>query len=192
MKRRRKRKCLHCGELYGPDLRTRDRQKHCSQPECRRASKAWRQRRWLSKPENQDYFRGPDQVARVQRWREAHPGYGPNKRPVSEKPLQDDCPPQPTGAEGFNAELNLHALQDDCLMQPAVVLGLISNLTGSTLQDDIARTIRHLHARGQIILGNGPGMEPKGTEHDEQTNLMCAAEAEGPRTVQLGRSPPGT
>ena len=46
-----------------------------AKPGCRKASKADSQRRWLQKPENRDYFRGPEHVQRVQRWREAHPGY---------------------------------------------------------------------------------------------------------------------
>jgi hypothetical protein len=88
-KRIRKRKCRHCGQLYSPDPRTRDRQKHCSQPECKRASKAWRQRRWLSKPENKEYFSGPQSAARVKAWRTAHPGYR-RKGPKTENVLQDE------------------------------------------------------------------------------------------------------
>jgi hypothetical protein len=62
--------------MYYPDPRTADRQRYCSAAECKRASKRMRQQKWLSNPENRDYFKGPDQVARVQQWRKAHPGYG--------------------------------------------------------------------------------------------------------------------
>ena len=117
--RRRKRKCLHCREFFLPDPRTHDRQRHCSAPACKRASKTWRQRRWLSKEENQDYFRDAKNVDRVRQLRQAHPGYWRRGRRLSE-----------------------NALQDDYLMQPAVVVGLISTLTGSALQDDIASTLR--------------------------------------------------
>jgi hypothetical protein len=50
--------CLHCKELFVPNARLWWHQQFCSKPECRQASKAQSQRRWLSKPENQDHFRG--------------------------------------------------------------------------------------------------------------------------------------
>jgi hypothetical protein len=42
------------------------------------------QKRWLQKPENQDYFRGSQNVQRVQRWRKANPGYW--RRKPQDKP----------------------------------------------------------------------------------------------------------
>jgi len=50
MKRGTRRKCLCCGSLFRPDPRNRRHQRYCSQPACRKASKAASQRRWLSKP----------------------------------------------------------------------------------------------------------------------------------------------
>ena len=63
------RKCLCCGEFFDLDHRNRDRQKFCSAPACRRASKASSQAAWLTKPHNAAYFRDPVHVARVQAWR---------------------------------------------------------------------------------------------------------------------------
>ena len=88
MTKRRRRKCLNCQRLFRLDPRNIRHQRYCSQGQCRAASKAASQRRWLDKPENRDYFRGPDQVARVQRWRAEHPGYG-RKRALKADPLQD-------------------------------------------------------------------------------------------------------
>ena len=56
MKRRRRRKCWHCGDLFHPDPCNRYHQKCCSEPACRKASKAASQRRWLAKPRHRDYF----------------------------------------------------------------------------------------------------------------------------------------
>ena len=75
MSTRRRRKCRDCGRLFRPDPRNLRHQRYCSAKECRRASKAASQRRWLAKAENRDYFRGPEQMARVRAWRAAHPGY---------------------------------------------------------------------------------------------------------------------
>jgi hypothetical protein len=52
MKRRRRRKCRHCGELFHPDPRNQYHQKYCSEPACRRASKTASQKRWLAKSHN--------------------------------------------------------------------------------------------------------------------------------------------
>jgi hypothetical protein len=186
----RQRKCRHCGQLYSPDPRTRDRQKHCSQPECKRASKAWRQRRWLSKPENKEYFSGPQSAARVKQWRAEHPGYR-RKRPKTESALQDDCCAQSVDQQTDNARFNPLVLQDDCSLQNPLVVGLIASLTGSVLQDDIAVFIRRTHAYGQQILGLAPGMENGGCDEDQQTVTMPRAGSPGSRPVQLGGSSAG-
>jgi hypothetical protein len=75
MRRTRRRKCPHCQALFQADARNRGRQKYCSKPSCRLAAKAARQRRWLAKPENQNYFRDPQNAARARAWQDAHPGY---------------------------------------------------------------------------------------------------------------------
>jgi hypothetical protein len=150
MQRGRRRKCLCCQELFRPDPRNRRHQRYCGKPACRGASHAASQRRWLSKPENRDYFRGPFNVARVQAWRRTHPGYaqraGKHLRPA----LQDDSCAQVVDSSSHSASL---ALQEIISAQPVVLLGLIAHLTDSALQDDIALTSRRLLQLGQDILG---------------------------------------
>jgi hypothetical protein len=74
MKRSAKCKCVHCSELFLPDFRNRGRQRHCAKPECRKVARRSSQHRWLAKAENQNYFRGPENSARVREWRARHPG----------------------------------------------------------------------------------------------------------------------
>jgi hypothetical protein len=74
----KRRKCCNCNELFIPDPRNAKRQRY-----CRKASKAASQRRWLQKPENQDYFSGPQNVKRVQLWREANPRYWRGKHKIT-------------------------------------------------------------------------------------------------------------
>jgi len=144
-------KCFHCQQLFIPDARNATRQRYCSKPGCRKHSKADSQRRWLQKDENRDYFRGPEHVQRVQRWREAHPGYWrrAKRSPVA---LQDPLIPQ----VAVN-KINIHsvpkdALQDLSILQPAVMVGLIAQMTGFALQDDIARAARRMQQLGNDIL----------------------------------------
>lgn len=73
-------KCANCHQPFRPDPRNAWQQRYCGAQACRAASKADSQRRWLGKPENRDYFRGPEHVERVRAWRHAHPGYG-RRRP---------------------------------------------------------------------------------------------------------------
>lgn len=82
--------CKNCNEPFNPDYRNRERQKYCDKPECRKASKTNSQKRWLNKPENQDYFRGSNNVDRVREWRRKNPGYSRKKSSTS-KTLQDSC-----------------------------------------------------------------------------------------------------
>jgi len=157
-------KCLFCGETFQADARNAKHQKYCSQPLCRKASKAASQRAWLAKPENQAYFRGPENVARVQSWRAAHPTYWRRKSvPKVKTPLalQDVCHAQPVELKSDSPTLAHPALQDalqDLLSaQPAALIGFIAQFTGSALQEDIARTSRRLVKLGQDILAGRVG-----------------------------------
>ena len=69
-------KCANCHQAFRADARNAWHQRYCKAPACRAASKAASQCRWLAKPENGGYFSGPEHVARVRAWRQAHPGYG--------------------------------------------------------------------------------------------------------------------
>ncbi len=68
-------KCRCCRLFFQPDPHNPKRQFYCLAPECRRASKAASQRRWLRKPANRNYFRDAENVERVRAWRKANPGY---------------------------------------------------------------------------------------------------------------------
>src|SRR5260370_7333937 len=65
MKCSAQRKCKHCSEFYFPDRRNVHHQRYCSEPACRKQSKAESQRRWLQKPDNQNYFCGSHNSQRV-------------------------------------------------------------------------------------------------------------------------------
>ena len=156
--------CLFCAKQFRPDARNAKHQTYCSEPACRKASKAASQRAWLGKPENQDYFRGAQNVARVQSWRAARPEYwrrpgvSTRREPLA---LQDLCPAQAIELKVDSSTLGQTALQDalqDLLAdQPAVLIGFIAQFTGSALQDDIARTSRRLVQLGQDILAGRIG-----------------------------------
>ena len=151
------RKCPHCEEFFVPDARNRKRQHYCAKPACRRASKAESQRRWLSRPENADYFRGADNAARARAWQAAHPGYWKKRRKRAAVVLQDDCRAQATGTQAVTASDRGAVLQDDWQRQPPLVIGLIAHLAGVTLPEDIAAMTGQLIAKGQAVLGVVPG-----------------------------------
>ena len=156
-------RCLFCEEMLRPDARNARHQKYCSAAPCRKASKAASRRAWLAKPENQDYFRGPENVARVQSWRASHPGYwrrakgGRQEPPSKPLALQDLCPAQVLESVGDAQAVLQPALQDLLLDQAAVLIGFIAQFTGSALQDDIVRSTRRLVELGHDILAGRIG-----------------------------------
>jgi hypothetical protein len=152
-----KRKCLHCKEFFRADHRNLHHQRYCSKVACRRQSKAESQRRWLQKPENQNYFRGPDNCQRVKDWRKGNPGYWRKKKSEPREALQEVCQVQATQSEQLSDKKVPDALQDLFEMQPLVIVGLISTMTGSALQEDIAATTRVLLRKGQDILAMRSG-----------------------------------
>ena len=146
----RRSKCRNCRQLFKADARNRGRQKYCSRPICRAASKSHCQQRWLARPENQDYFRDAENAERVRRWQRAHPGYWRDTARYRRRTLQDPCRVQ---AVDRTEDTGLLALQDAMRQQGPVLLGLIATLTDSALQEDIAATSRRLLQLGQDILG---------------------------------------
>jgi hypothetical protein len=153
MKRRRTCKCVHCGELFEADLRNLGRQKCCGKSACRAVLKAARQRRWLERPENREYFRGAVHVERVRAWRARHPGYWRRTASPPADALQDAHTLQGADPARDSDPLAAAALQDVLRLQGPVLIGLIAHLADTTLQEDIAAAGRQLLQLGQDILG---------------------------------------
>jgi len=148
-----RRKCRCCLKLFHPDPRNRYHQRYCPAPACRAASKAASQARWLAKPENQDYFRGPVNAARVQAWRSRHPGYWRKGRRTGAA-LQDLSTAQPIVSTAKTNHSARSPLQEVLTAQPAVLIGLIAHIVGTPLQDDIVRATGRLLRLGQDILSS--------------------------------------
>jgi hypothetical protein len=185
----KRKRCLHCKCLFILDARNAYHQRFCQKPDCRKASKRASQRRWLNKTENQDYFRGVQNVQRVRQWRQAHPGYWRRKRSAGPDALQDRLTTKPVENNDKNPELQSHALQDLLTAQPAVLIGLIAHFTGDALQDHIALTLRHLQQLGQDIVSATTPI--KGGHHGYQKADLPVPSAKGSPTVQLGGPSPG-
>lgn len=162
-------KCLHCREFFVPCSNNRRTQRYCSKAECRKASKAAAQARWLNKPQNRCYFRGLENVDRVRRWRERHPGYWRKKRPPPAAALQDLVPIELSQIEPVTLnEVGLiagdfmfnepprapdaAALQDLASVQVPLLAGVVSLLIGDALQDRFAVFARELVDRGKRVL----------------------------------------
>jgi len=175
MKSSLRRKCRHCKLLFLPERRNAHHQRYCSQPACRRQSKAESQRRWREKPQNQNYFRGKENCERVRQWRQRHPGYSRKKKSSPEEALQDLCMSQPAQSQRLADPDLSAALQDVFVMQPAVLVGLISTMTGSALQDDIAIATRALFRKGQDILGPNAPVQNPAYRHEQTSPLSAAA-----------------
>ena len=150
----RRRKCLSCRHVFSADYRNGHHQRYCSKLDCRKASKRASQRRWHRKTKNRSCDCGTERVAKVQAWRQRHPGYWKRKpKPISA--------PQPTDAQSVNPEERSHnattpqisPLRDLSLAQNPAFVGLLSMVTGRTLRDDIAATTRQLLLMGENILG---------------------------------------
>ncbi|MBT3179150.1 MAG: hypothetical protein HN978_21800 [Desulfobacula sp.] len=191
MKKIKKKKCRHCRWLFEPDHRNWKKQNYCRKTPCKKASKKASQKKWLSKPENEDYFRSSDNVERVQKWREDTPEYW--KRSKRSITLQELLTLQDTenkeNIDQNDAQPQKHALQDFLMAQSPVIIGLIYNLTGSALQEDIANTLLRMQQFGQEILF--PETQNKGGVHDCKKSNFKTKSPEDTQQLQLDRSPAG-
>lgn len=169
-------KCLCCQEVFRPSPGNRGRQKYCSRSECRQASKQESQRRWLAKPDNQDYFRGSGHVERVRAWRQANPGYWRKRRRPGREPLQDFAPHQPVNnqqvVDDDPKELFVRTLQDIGQVQAPLLVGIVAQFIDSPLQEDIVGYVRRMVAKGQDLLGMTSSRSIHSTSrlHDRKTN----------------------
>lgn len=155
MERFRKRKCRCCRDLFVPDHRPTRRQRYCAKEACRQASKAASQRRWLRKPENRDYFCGPEHTERKRRWRAEHPEQARKRGAKPRNMPQDVMPSQVAGNVGEYGDLANRVPQDVMVTQPLVLVGLIAKLTDCTSQDEIAKASLNLLRLGQDIMRGG-------------------------------------
>ena len=185
-----RKKCRHCRKLFVPDHRNRSRQKYCGLPECQMASKAASQKKWLNKPENQDYFQGPEHVERVRQWRKKNPKYWKSKSKTTLVALQDPLIAQQTENNKDICQITDNTLQDSLITQPSVLIGLISNFIGSALQDDIANTLLRLQQSGRDILNRQQTF--KGGQDDCEITDFNQPGPQGAQKLQLDRPPPGT
>ena len=182
-------KCKNCHPFFLPDLRNARHQEYCLKVECRSASKKASQRKWLNKPENQDYFCGPDNVKRVQQWRSIHPGYW-RKKPANKTALQDLLICQPAEKTEDSGKGESTALQDLLIAQPFVLLGLIANLTGTGLQDDIDFTLRRLQQLGRDVAHQYTTCS-KGGLYGVKVSHLSQTRSPGAQAVQLDRPSAG-
>lgn len=169
-------KCLKCGEFYQPDARNRGRQKYCTKPECRSASKRESQRRWSAKPQNRDYFKGRANVERVQAWRAEHPGYWRRKGSAAAVALQEISIEQDVEHQKEAEQDVSPPLQDLLKSQDPLVVGLVIQLADTALQEDIAGLTQRLITRGRAAMGQCPGgpIYAK-TNPRRTTGAACAA-----------------
>jgi len=69
--------CCNCRKKFTLDKRNYVKQRYCNASECRKASKKYSQKKWLKK--NSNYFKGKENIKRVQDWRARNPKYWKRK-----------------------------------------------------------------------------------------------------------------
>jgi len=115
-----------------PNRRNWWHQKFCFKPECRKASKAQSQRRWLSQPENRDVFRGSENVERVRQWRAKNPGYW-KRSPKGQGTLQEVFPAQVPENTELKKRTSLPPLQDFRRVARSSAVGAYRTFAGLTV-----------------------------------------------------------
>ncbi len=141
-KKIRRRKCKNCDDLFKPDPRNLKRQKFCRKLECKEASKRYSQQKWLTKPKNKGHFSGPENVIRVQQWRQQNPGYWKREKlekttSLIEGALQETLSLKTIAGKGFSSDLMQTALQDSLSTKTLVIIGFDTQLNKTALQDII-------------------------------------------------------
>lgn len=193
-------KCLSCKQRFTPDLRNARHQKYCAAPACRKASKTASSRKWLDKPENKNYHRGPLAVKRVQDWQSQHADYRVRQKEKRAVALQDVLIAQAIDSKEKNAEFptqqetpknaDSDALQDVLTTHPALIIGLLGHFFELTLQDDIAKAIQKLQKLGTDITNGRCSNEPIKTSDLPRANTHSAKAVQLDRPASSAGAPP--
>jgi hypothetical protein len=188
--------CRHCNEPFFPELRNRTRQHFCYKPECRKARKVKSHQLWLAN--NPDHFKGAANVLRVQRWREAHPGYWRRAKAKAKSGLLPAV--SPVAPAKHHQPQAMPALQDgvpplqDSITRNPLILGLVAHVFGCTLQDCVEKMIPELIIRGMEIRAMMDGAKTirrKSAKHDAQNTYARPQAGAGHRRWPMACSPPG-
>jgi len=216
MGRERRRTCLNCAENFTPDPRNARRQRYCSQPPCQAASKRASQAKWLAKEENRHYHRGPTAVARVQAWRQAHPGYSRRKPPAPAAAVTPpaEAPPLPLTSPVPDPVAATLVSPVPCNAADALRQPPLRERSETALQDVLGPPLQDvLTAQPAVLIGLIAhlwdsalqediaaaltrlvqlGRDICGGGHDHsQADLEPGPTAPGTRALQLARSSPG-
>lgn len=156
------RNCLHCNQVFEPDVRHRHDQRYCRKPVCQRARQAANNERWRARPEHQGWWRGEWNVQRVREWRAQHPGYWKRWKRKKAVALQIAINP----AQATEVKVDASPTGADCATnrvpellktQSPVVVGLIAQMygvgSGVALQDAIAEVATRLFEKGRAVIG---------------------------------------
>ncbi len=137
------RKCQNCADYFRPDRRSLRRQRYCSLPHCRLASRKDSQRRWLQTENGREYFSGESNTLRVREWRKEHPKYWKRaqKRSIA---LQDVFPLHLLTQPSNVPDLDGHALQDILQMHSLMLLGLARQFAVSPKKEIIDTMVMRL------------------------------------------------
>jgi hypothetical protein len=148
MKPRGRRKCLCCNKLFVADPRNQRHQRYCAKQSCQKTRGTAAVRRWRGRPENRQYWSGPENAARARAWQKANPQYW-KRRKKRVVVLQNVCQMEAIVKQQDSSEV----LQNVWRTQPPLLLGLISRITGSILQHDMAQITGQLIASGRALVG---------------------------------------
>jgi hypothetical protein len=205
--RRRRRKCLNCKELFLPCPSARDRQKHCSKPQCQRARKAANNRAFAER--NPDYWQGRYHVERTRRWRRSHPRYwrrekrnggagrdgARRKASTSGTALQVELVMEQVDSKLVAFRQDVLALQAVSEWHRAVVQGLASYLTGCALQAELGSVLTAWYDKGMRVGGGctaalNPSQQKEPNADENPARSQAGPAPSGAGELQLGRSPP--
>ena len=159
-KRRPRRKCPHCKEMYLVDSRVRTSQVYCSKQACQAESKRISQARWRAK--NPTYFSDGSSTARSQACRErkradrAALGTDLSNENENNRPLPVDDK-EVTGISNLVAESEMQQETIELFSsRNPLFLGLVSMVTGAMQQDEIDSLCQKVFSLGRDVLGISP------------------------------------
>jgi hypothetical protein len=190
MKQRlKKRRCVHCGELFIPSPYNAYHQRYCGKEECRKASNRAGSKNYRKMKKDDPEFK-KEEKERVYRWRKKHPDHRKRanakkmrKKSEFDAVLRDFAPVQ------IDTEMNV--LRDYLYRQELCLKGFAIHLNGGS-RDDIGSLLNHYYDIGKHFSDEAEKSLEKGDfAHVKQGNHLSGAVEASAGGIRLDRSPPG-
>ncbi len=193
-KKRRRKRCRFCCELFTPDPRLKGKQYACSAPQCQLERKRAKQRRWVGR--NPGYFKR--RYDNTKEWLRSHPGYAAQyRRDHPDQVERDNAARKKRHERAKSVRADIQVAKSLQAPVSKILTPVLAESRNAGIQDAILPQVigvslfssvylerARAGIQGPIASASAACYGPRHEQHHEETSA-CGSSPQGPEVVQL-------